>query len=369
MPSTYLLILFAAIYAGRVVFFVVGFLRERNRWRMPLDLPRVSVIVPARNEAQNIEACLRALCATDYPMDLLEIVVVDDRSTDGTDVILDRFAAQHPGVHVLHRKDEEVAPNLVGKPGALQYGIEHSTGQIALMTDADCTVSPSWVAGMVAQFSDERVGLVSGLTCVSGSSFFQRTQDVEWTYTQSMAAGGVGNGAPLGCFGNNLAVRRQVFDQLGGYRSIKFSVTEDMALQLAVADAGYTVRYAVHPSIMVETLPCTRFIEYVKQRHRWVRGGTALGSRAWAFVLTSIALWTGIILSAIVDAWFLFWGFLFMRLVADSALVALAAATINRRRLYSMIMPAMAVLVLTELLIPLLATRRRVTWKNQVFQG
>ncbi len=369
MPSTIFLGLLAFMYASRVLFFMVGFIRERRRWIEPTYQPRVSVVVPARNEESTIERCLTSLFATSYPRHLLEIVVVNDRSTDGTGEVLDALALKQPCLRVLHREDDDVAKNLKGKPGALQFGVEHSHGEIVLFTDADCAVSPSWIEGMVAQFADARVGLVSGLTSVAGETFFQRTQDVEWTYTQSMAAGGVGNGTLLGCFGNNMAVRRSVFDELGGYHRIRFSVTEDMALQLAVHQAGYRVRFAVHPSISVETLPCTRFVDYVKQRHRWVRGGTALGKRAAAFVATSLALWVGIILAVIVDAWWWFWAFLFLRLVADSAMVAVTSVIVNRRRLLPMILPAMVMLVLTELFIPILATRKRVTWKGQTFLG
>jgi 1,2-diacylglycerol 3-beta-glucosyltransferase len=166
-----------------------------------------------------------------------------------------------------------------------------------------------------------------------------------------------------------MAVRKDVFDALGGYRSIHFSVTEDMALQLAVHNAGYGIRYAVHPSIHVETLPCTSFKEYVKQRHRWVRGGTALGIRAAIFTATSIALWLGIALSAGAGMWLHFWSFIVLRLVADSGLVFTAALLINRKRLLPMILPAMTLLMITELSLPLLATRKKVVWKNQVFRG
>ncbi len=366
--STFLLLLLA-VYAARVAFFVSGLFRERSRWTSSEDEPFVSVIVPARNEESNIERCLSALAASDYPKHRHEVIVVNDRSTDGTTALLNALAENHNNLTILHKTSEERGTNLRGKAGALQYGIEHAKGEIILMTDADCAVSPTWLRAMASQFRDPAIGLVSGITSVAGNTFFQWAQDVEWTYTQSMASGAVGHGFPLGCFGNNMAVRKDVFDALGGYRSIHFSVTEDMALQLAVHNAGYGIRYAVHPSIHVETLPCTSFKEYVKQRHRWVRGGTALGIRAAIFTATSIALWLGIALSAGAGMWLHFWSFIVLRLVADSGLVFTAALLINRKRLLPMILPAMTLLMITELSLPLLATRKKVVWKNQVFRG
>ena len=259
-------------------------------------------------------------------------------------------------------------PNLRGKPGALQYGIDRSHGEIILMTDADCTVHSQWVKRIAEQFSDESVGLVSGLTSVAGTTFLERTQDVEWTYTQSMAAGGVGNGFPLGCFGNNLAVRRETFLALGGYRGIEFSVTEDLALQHAVDDSPWEIRFAIESRISVETLPCDTMLEYIKQRHRWVRGGVDLGWRGFSFVMTSIALWIGIAVAAATTQWGWLVSFAVLRLVADGVLISRSAFAIRRMKLLPFIIPAMILLVPTELFLPLLAMRKKVTWKNQVFR-
>ena len=159
-PLDLILIGLATVYVVRIVFFVIGFIRERSRWVTSNAVPRVSVIVPARNEEENLEACIRSLVEVDYPAERLQIIVVDDRSEDGTAEILDQMAAEFPMLRALHRSDSEVDPNLRGKPGALQYGIEHSDGELLLMTDADCIVSPGWVRGMVNQFEDPEVGLV-----------------------------------------------------------------------------------------------------------------------------------------------------------------------------------------------------------------
>ena len=362
-------ILLALVYIARIAFFVVGFYRERSRWVTSKAVPTVSVIVPARNEENNLERCIRSLVAVDYPAEALQIIVVNDRSEDGTAEILDRMAEEFPTIKPLHRTDREVDPNLRGKPGALQYGIDHCTGELILMTDADCVVSPGWVRGMVNQFADPDVGLVAGLTSITSNGFLDRVQDVEWTYTQSMAAGGVGNGVPLGCFGNNLAVRRRAFEAVGGYHDIEFSVTEDLALQAAIHDAGFRLRHAIHPMTSVETLPVDSLKEYVKQRHRWVRGGTALGMRAVWFVLSSLALWGGIVVSLLTQQYGWFVAFVTLRVLADGTLISVAAEAVNRRRLIPTIPIAILMLMSTELFLPLLATRKKVTWKNQVFRN
>lgn len=359
----------AGVYAARVTFFFRGVLRERKRWVQKSFTPRISIIVPARNEQAKIERCVRSLARLEYPSELLEIIVVNDRSTDGTAQLLDDLAQTYPMITVLHRTESEVDPNLRGKPGALQYGIDQSHGDIILMTDADCEVPSQWAAAMTRPFSDKHVGMVNAMTSVAGGSIFDKIQDVEWTYTQSMACGGVGNGIPLGCFGNNLAIRRSVFTSLGGYREIPFSVTEDMALQLAVERAGHVIRFVIQAETSVITQPCPDLADYIKQRHRWVRGGTGLGTRAAGFVLSGVALWLGIALTIADHAWPWLIGMVALRLLADGALVASSSIAVGRKRLLPMIIPSMSILVLTELVLPILALKKQVTWKGQIFKN
>lgn len=102
-------------------------------------LPRVSIVIPARNEERNVEEALRSVLALDY--DNLEIDMVDDRSTDRTGEILDRMAAEDPRVRVVHVK--ELPPGWLGKNHALALGAAKATGDYLLFTDADVVMEPS----------------------------------------------------------------------------------------------------------------------------------------------------------------------------------------------------------------------------------
>lgn len=362
-----LLPFFTLAYAGRVVFFFIGIVRERLRWTDSSYEPSVSIVVPARNEEANIEQCVSSLLGVDYPQTKLEIIVVNDRSTDRTGALLDQLAQQHACLSVIHRTDADEHPNLRGKPGALQHGISSASSEYVLLTDADCVVNRQWVRGIISQFTNPDVGAVCALTSVKSKSFLDNIQDVEWTYIQTMAAGGLGNSVPLGCFGNNMAVRKSVFDELGGYSTIPFSVTEDMALQIAIHDSGHRVRFTVSSKTKVETRPCSSIAEYTRQRHRWIRGGRALHLRGLIFVLTSISLWLGIIFSIIFEGWSWLAALISLRLLADGGLIAYTAIVIQRYSLLPFILPSMALLWLTELAIPFIALKKNVRWKGQVF--
>src|SRR5207248_653474 len=109
------------------------------------DAPRVSIVISALNEADTIEPALRSVLALDYPD--LEVVVVDDRSTDATPEILDRLCCEHPALKVVHVR--ELPPGWLGKNHALQHGASLASGEYILFTDADVMFGPSAVSRAV----------------------------------------------------------------------------------------------------------------------------------------------------------------------------------------------------------------------------
>jgi cellulose synthase/poly-beta-1,6-N-acetylglucosamine synthase-like glycosyltransferase len=365
---TYALVACITIYGLRILFFLTGFVRERRFRDETEQWPSVSVIIPARNEEATLERCITALKGLDYPAELLQIIIVNDRSTDATGSVLDHAAASFSELMVVHRVDTTAHPNLRGKPGALQEGIDHASGDILLFTDADCAVPPGWVRSMAAPFRASSVGMVCSFTAVEGPSFFDILQDVEWMYTQSMARAGVNHGIPLGCFGNNLAIRRNVYESLGGYEQIPFSVTEDLALLQAVVDAGHQVIYRCREQSAVVTLPCTTFSEYVRQKQRWVRGGVALGWRATIFVVSSFALWLGLGIAIATASWTWLLALVLIRILGDHALISESLTRLGRKFRIPWIVPVVVVLFGMEIFLPLLTLRKNVVWKNQVFR-
>jgi 1,2-diacylglycerol 3-beta-glucosyltransferase len=366
---TLLLYTILFLYAARLVFFFVGAMRSRRGGVLAPDPPFVSVIVPARNEETNLPACLASLAATDWPMDRWEVLVVNDRSTDRTPDIIDDWASRHDWLKPLHRSDDDAIGNLRGKPGALQAGIAQAKGSILLFTDADCTIPSTWIASMVSAFDTDGVGMVCGTTVIRTRTAPAAMQDVEWTLAHALARAGLSNGVPLGCFGNNMAIRASVYEAVGGYAGIPFSVTEDLALLLAVHGAGHTVRYLCDPSSTIETLPCETMGEYVRQRKRWAIGGTALGWRAALFVGSSLALWIGLVMAATIRDWAMFTTLAVMRLGGDSGLVLVSQFRMRRATSTAWVVPTILLLLLTELALPFLIMRRKVVWKNQQFTG
>ncbi|MBN1448862.1 MAG: glycosyltransferase [Bacteroidetes bacterium] len=268
MTTAYLIIL--VLYLIKILLFSAGARRASVRVRQP-ERPIISVLVAARNEEHNIDACLAGLAALRYPEGRMEILVVDDQSTDRTAELIAVWQKRVPHLRMI--RTEGVVPGLRGKANAIAQAIEQSRGEIILTTDADCIVPVDWAEQTVEQY-DARTGCVCGYTLITNSGAFSGMQSMDWAYLLTIASAGVGWGYSLSAVGNNMSFRRKAYEDVGGYQNVGFSVTEDFALFKAISyKTDWTVRYPVEPSTLVWSAPCRTLKELFRQKKRWGRGG------------------------------------------------------------------------------------------------
>jgi 1,2-diacylglycerol 3-beta-glucosyltransferase len=280
-----LLFLLALVYLAQMVLFAVG------AWfsRYPADRsrrPSVSIIIAARDEEENIGRCLESMCNLTYPREKLEILVVDDRSTDRTGEIVSGFARRPPTIRLISA--QPAAGHLQGKANAVMQGLDNARGEVILFTDADCEVQPGWVEETVKYYNESRVGLVAGFTELKASREFEKMQALDWFLLFSLAAAGIRLKQPFTAVGNNLSVTRAAYDAVGGYRSIPFSVTEDYALFHAVTAQGkFAARFPLDPATLVFSRPCSSWKQLYNQKKRWFAGGRDMEVRNLLFFCVS----------------------------------------------------------------------------------
>ena len=233
----------------------------------------VSLIVPARNEEN---ALPRLLASLEKQMDAIdEIVIINDRSEDRTADLLLEFNAEYGNrVKIVTLKTHPENCGCNPKQYALLKGIEAAEGEILLFTDADCKVPPAWAELMCSHFQDPAVGLCIGPIQTEGAGrFLYRYQYFDHIFRYFYTAGSAGMGMPTGGFGNNLAVRKKALEEIGGYASIGYSVTEDAALIVAVRErSGFSISAAVSKAAAVTALPQHAWSELSKQERRWSYG-------------------------------------------------------------------------------------------------
>ena len=240
------------------------------------EYPKVSVIVACRNESENIERCINALAKTEYPAGLLEIILVNDNSTDDTLEKMSLAAKGNPVFKIINTEAKE-SGNLKGKANALDMAIKICTGDYIVSTDADCEVGPYWVRETVKYFI-ENTAMVCGFTKIKPEKgIFSKLQNLDWMYLLTLASASSGLNMILSCLGNNLSYSKKAYMEIGGYTGINFSVTEDLALMRKLnSDKRFKVVYPVNNHCIVETLPCRSIPELMSQKRRWFRGGTGI---------------------------------------------------------------------------------------------
>ncbi|WP_162824099.1 glycosyltransferase [Peterkaempfera bronchialis] len=234
----------------------------------PPDRPlRVTVLVPCHNEARVVDGLTTALAALDHPRDLLRVVFVDDRSTDGTGDLLERAAADRPGWQVLRRAAD--APG--GKSAALNDALALADGEVVVVFDADHQPTPGCLRELLRPFADPQIAAVQGRCVVRNprDSMVARLVAVDYLcgYLVNMAGRHRVYGLPA-YGGANCAVRTRLLRELGGWNVA--SVTEDTDLSLRIWLSGHRIGYAEQA---VDTeLAVTGLSAYYRQRYRWARG-------------------------------------------------------------------------------------------------
>jgi cellulose synthase/poly-beta-1,6-N-acetylglucosamine synthase-like glycosyltransferase/peptidoglycan/xylan/chitin deacetylase (PgdA/CDA1 family) len=261
-----LFILVGVLTLGRttLLFVLAGRHAHRRRsstwsWGPPVTEP-VSVVVPAYNEREGIEAAVRSLATGDYPGDI-EVVVIDDGSTDGTADLVEALGLAN--VHAVR------VPN-GGKPSALNVGIARARHELIIMVDGDTIFEPDSIRQLVAAFADERVGAVAGNVKVGNrGSVVARWQHIEYVIGFNLdrrlydtlrcmptVPGAIG------------AFRRAALRDVGGVSDD--TLAEDTDLAMAICRAGWHIVYAERARAWTEA-PST-LGQLWKQRYRWSYG-------------------------------------------------------------------------------------------------
>ncbi|MDR0585932.1 MAG: glycosyltransferase [Treponema sp.] len=321
-------IAFFAVFTGLHAVLMAGLFLEWRRDRraaghvaagpeqgLPDAAALVSVVVPFRNEERRMKTLLAGLAAQDYPKK--EFIFVDDRSEDGTGALLRAFAEKEAHVSIITLK-ENPGPN--HKQFALEKGLEKAKGTLILFTDGDCELGPGWIRAMVGRMGDSRTGAaigpvfkkplpaeehfgenpapdrVNGGSRKTGrTSFFSLYQCFDHAVRYMYLAASTGLGAAGGGFGNNLILKREVLDAIGGYGTVPVSPTEDAALISRIrAITDYRIRSICGTDAAVITAPEYSWKAFLRQTLRWNNGGLFspdLGTRCnFSFLMVTISM-------------------------------------------------------------------------------
>lgn len=232
----------AASLAAWAALLALGLRTRRAMLRLdpaaPGPLPSVTAVVPCRDEAAGVEACVRSLLAQDVPG--LRVVAVDDRSRDGTGAILDRLAREDARLEVV--RVEALPPGWLGKNHACAAGARRAAGEWLLFTDGDVVLAPDAVRGALAVALRHGLGHLAVVPRFVAPGFAERAFVTAFAALLSPAARiwdlpRAGTRAYFGIGAFNL-VRRAAYEAAGGHARIAMEVVDDVKLGLLLRRSG-----------------------------------------------------------------------------------------------------------------------------------
>jgi len=245
--------------------FILLYLKHRKDYDKPLNYtgwtPLVSVVMPAYNEEKYIVSSIRSILETDYPKDKLDIIIVDDGSTDNTCKVAKAFESEN--LRVITKKNG-------GKGAALNFGLKHARGELVATMDADSYVTKNTIKELIPLFEDAEVMAVTPAVKIrSSDSWLKEFQRVEYlmilfsrkllSFIDSVPV----TPGPFSMF------RRKVFDEVGGFD--ESNLVEDQEIALRIQAHNYKIRSSLTAEVFTE--PPDNMKDLMKQRVRWQRGG------------------------------------------------------------------------------------------------
>ncbi|MBN1358512.1 glycosyltransferase family 2 protein [Candidatus Bathyarchaeota archaeon] len=230
--------------------------------------PTVSILIPARDEEKVIGQLLQQMTKITYPRNKLQVIAIDDASSDRTRQIAEEFSNRYPFIEVLHR-DEKTGGK--GKPSALNAALARSKGEIVLCFDADYYPQNNIVEKLVKEFAHPSIGAVQGRPVVLNESqnIVTRLVTLERIGGYRIDQEARDNLGLIPQFGGTVGgFRRSVLEKLGGFD--ESMLTEDTDLTFQIYLEGFKVRYAGDAECYEEAV--NNWKAYWRQRHRWAKG-------------------------------------------------------------------------------------------------
>lgn len=226
--------------------------------------PAVTLLVPFRNEAENISNLCINLMNLRYPN--LEILMIDDHSEDDSFQLLEKCFQGKINIKILQSPER-------GKKSALEHGVSLASGEIILCTDADCQFPEFWIESMVISFNNPNVQLVAGAVLVDkNGEFLELFQSLDWASILLLTNYSFTKKEPLMCSGANMAYRKEAFEKVNGYEGNREFASGDDEFLLKKIRKMYgaeAFHYLASSGSLVRTLPEPTWQALINQRVRW----------------------------------------------------------------------------------------------------
>lgn len=337
---------FFAVYGGLIAWY-------HRAWKaLPGFVPQprgdkivrttITVLIPARNEEENIGNCLRSLALQSYPRDRFEVIVIDDHSTDRTATVVRSFAGDStsppaPGnarMAVRYIALANLPRNGVitaHKKFAIETGIGMAGGELIVTTDADCLFEPDWLLTLAACYEEKGAKFIAAPVRIGGKGVWGRQHSLLYTFQtldfitlQGITGAAVYKGIHSMCNGANLAYAKEAFFEVDGFKGVDGIPSGDDMLLMHKIVLRYPkqVFFLKSRQAIVSTRPETQWQGFFHQRVRWASKADRYDDKRIFWVLLLVygvnLLFLAMLIAVVWDRW---WGLLFLTLLVAKTMV------------------------------------------------
>jgi len=395
--TTYLFLSLLIPTAAFTLFYLLLFVYFISGWRRLTvftgtqykEAIRFSIIIPARNEENNLADCINGILRQDYPMQAYEIIVVDDCSEDNTAKIAMDMAAQYPlaPIKIIRLNERKDLPLNSFKKFALGKGIAESQFPWIITTDADCAHPKYWLASFASFIEKYGPVMVSGPVLLtsppapllrrgeSPTDFFSTVQALEFSGLIAIGGACMQHQSPNLCNGANLAYRKDVYYEVDGYKGIDDIASGDDELLMHKIAAKYKdkVMFLKSKEAIVTTEPQPDLKAFIQQRKRWVSKSRKYSKKGITYILSAAYVFNFLLaanlLLSFYSAYFLllFGASLVVKLAVEYIFLSSAVKFMGQKHLMQihLFLPASLLYIPYVLFIGIYGNFGRYNWKGR----
>ena len=230
-----------------------------------------SVIIPARNESENVAALLNSLSAQTYPAHLFEVLIIDDHSTDNTATLIASYPAKNIKLISLQQYISGTEINSYKKK-AIEIAVQQSSGTLIVTTDADCYLPPNWLKTIAAFYEQHKPVFIAAPVAINCSMrFIEIFQALDFMTLQGITGASVHKKFHSMCNGANMAYEKAAFYEVDGFKGIDNIASGDDMLLMHKIYQRYpeSVMFLRSKEAIVQTAPVRTISAFFNQRIRW----------------------------------------------------------------------------------------------------
>jgi len=304
MVLLFIILLLFVAYSLLIALYWRNWSRARECTAGEINSPiKVSIIIPARNEEENIGKLLESLKRQSYPANFTEVIVIDDHSTDRTASIVSEFSF----VKLISLKDDIINSY---KKKAIEKGIETASGELIITTDADCLPGKDWLRSIVSfKIEKNAVFVAAPVVFNNNSSLLQTLQAIDFLVLQGITAASVSAKTYAMCNGANMAYERKAFIEVNGFDGIDHIASgDDMLLMHKIRDKyPEQIYYLKSGDAIISTEPMKTWRAFINQRIRWASKARHYQDAKIIAVLVLVYLFNLSFLALFVLGFFNYW--------------------------------------------------------------